>query len=522
MSEKVIAYDVTLRDGTQGEGISFSVQDKIRISHKIDELGVKYIEGGWPGSNARDEGFFEQVKKEKYSNSNIVAFGSTRRAKTTCEKDSNIQALLKAETSAVTIVGKTWDFHVSEALKISNEENFELITDSINYLSKRVDEVFFDAEHFFDGYKSNSDFSQNCLTTALESGATGVVLCDTNGGTTPWEISEIVTNIKKTNKNIILGIHTHNDSGLGVANALAAVRAGANQVQGTINGYGERCGNANLCTIIANLNLKMGINCISDKNLTKLYEVSNFISDMANLSKDGKAPFIGKSAFAHKGGIHVSAIVKNNLTYEHVDPQKIGNQRRILISDLAGRSNILYKLNELKIADEVSDENISEILSELKKLENYGYEFEGVDASFELLVKKVSNQYKPKIELIETEINTRQIVPSNESSAKVVIKIDNEIIENTASGSGPVNALDLALRGALLDKFQFLNEVVLTDYRVRVVGGNKGTESLVRVIIESSDKDITWSTIGVSKDIVDASWKALIDSIEFKLMKASS
>jgi len=522
MSEKVIAYDVTLRDGTQGEGISFSVQDKIRISHKIDELGVKYIEGGWPGSNARDEGFFEQVKKEKYSNSNIVAFGSTRRAKTTCEKDSNIQALLKAETSAVTIVGKTWDFHVSEALKISNEENFELISDSINYLSKRVDEVFFDAEHFFDGYKSNSDFSQNCLTTALESGATGVVLCDTNGGTTPWEISEIVTNIKKTNKNIILGIHTHNDSGLGVANALAAVRAGANQVQGTINGYGERCGNANLCTIIANLNLKMGINCISDKNLTKLYEVSNFISDMANLSKDGKAPFIGKSAFAHKGGIHVSAIVKNNLTYEHVDPQKIGNQRRILISDLAGRSNILYKLNELKIADEVSDENISEILSELKKLENYGYEFEGVDASFELLVKKVSNQYKPKIELIETEINTRQIVPSNESSAKVVIKIDNEIIENTASGSGPVNALDLALRGALLDKFQFLNEVVLTDYRVRVVGGNKGTESLVRVIIESSDKDITWSTIGVSKDIVDASWKALIDSIEFKLMKASS
>ena len=522
MSEKVIAYDVTLRDGTQGEGISFSVQDKIRISHKIDELGVKYIEGGWPGSNARDEGFFEQVKKEKYSNSNIVAFGSTRRAKTTCEKDSNIQALLKAETSAVTIVGKTWDFHVSEALKISNDENFELISDSINYLSKRVDEVFFDAEHFFDGYKSNSDFTKKCLTTALESGATGVVLCDTNGGTTPWEITEIVTNIKKTNKNTILGIHTHNDSGLGVANALAAVRAGANQVQGTINGYGERCCNANFCTIIANLNLKMGINCISDKNLTKLYEVSNFISDMANLSKDGKAPFIGKSAFAHKGGIHVSAIVKNNLTYEHVDPQKIGNQRRILISDLAGRSNILYKLNELKIANEVSDENISEILSELKKLENYGYEFEGVDASFELLVKKVSNQYKPKIELIETEINTRQIVPSNESSAKVVIKIDNEIIENTASGSGPVNALDLALRGALLDKFQFLNEVVLTDYRVRVVGGNKGTESLVRVIIESSDKDSTWSTIGVSKDIVDASWKALIDSIEFKLMRASS
>ena len=293
-------------------------------------------------------------------------------------------------------------------------------------------------------------------------------------------------------------------------------------MQGTINGYGERCGNANLCTIIANLKLKMGIDSVSDEQLEKLYEVSNFISEMANISNDSKAPFIGRSAFAHKGGIHVSAIVKNNLTYEHVSPEKIGNSRRILISDLAGKSNILYKLDELKITDGVSEENITEILSRLKKLENDGYEFEGVDASFELLVKTISKQYKPKIELIETEINTRQIVPSNESSARVMIRIDNEVIENTASGSGPVNALDLALRGAMVDKYPFLNEVVLTDYRVRVVGGNKGTESLVRVIIESSDKSSRWSTIGVSSDIVDASWKALIDSIEFKLMKISS
>jgi 2-isopropylmalate synthase len=522
MSEKVTAYDVTLRDGTQGEGISFSVQDKIRISHKIDDLGVEYIEGGWPGSNERDEGFFNQAKKEKYSNSKIVAFGSTRRAKSTCDKDSNIQALLKAETQAVTIVGKTWDFHVSEALKISNDMNINLISDSISYLSTRVREVFFDAEHFFDGYKANPIFTKECIKSALDSGAKGVVLCDTNGGTTPWEISEIVSDIKETYKDIVLGIHTHNDSGLGVANALAAVRAGANQVQGTINGYGERCGNANLCTIIANLNLKMGIECINEINLAKLYETSNYISDMANLPKDSKAPFIGRSAFAHKGGIHVSAIVKNNLTYEHVDPEKVGNSRRILISDLAGRSNVIYKLKELEILEGVSDENILEILSELKKLENQGYEFEGVDASFELLVKRISNQYIPKIELVETEINTRQIVPSNESSAKVVIKIDNQVIENTATGSGPLNALDLALRGALLDKFEFINEVVLTDYRVRVVGGNKGTESLVRVIIESSDKSGSWSTIGVSKDIVDASWKALIDSIEFKLMKVFS
>ena len=522
MSKKVVAYDVTLRDGTQGEGVSFSIEDKIRVSHKLDELGVGYIEGGWPGSNDRDEGFFNKVQNERYTNSTIVAFGSTRRAKEKCDQDTNIQSLLNANTSAITIVGKTWDFHVSEALKIKNEENLQLISDSIEYLSNRTEEVFFDAEHFFDGFKANKEFTLNCIDLAVESGANGIILCDTNGGTTPWEIYDIVEEVKQKHKKIVLGIHTHNDSGLGVANALAAVRAGANQVQGTINGYGERCGNANLCTIIANLNLKMGIKCITDKNLKRLYEVSNYISELANLGHDSKSPFIGRSAFAHKGGIHVNAIVKNNLTYEHINPEEVGNSRRILISDLAGKSNILYKLKELGIIKGVSDDNISEILSELKKLENVGYEFEGVDASFELLVKTISGQYKPKIELIETEINTRQIVPSNESSAKVVLKIDDETIENTASGSGPVNALDLALRGALTDKYSFLNEVTLTDYRVRVVGSNKGTESLVRVIIESSDKDSSWSTIGVSSDIVDASWRALIDSIEFKLMKISS
>ena len=521
MSKEVVIYDVTLRDGTQGEGISFSVEDKIKVSHKIDELGVEYIEGGWPGSNERDEGFFNQAKKENYTNSKIVAFGSTRRAKSTCADDANIQALLRAATPAVTIVGKTWDFHVSEALKISNQENLDLISDSISYLSSRIDEVFFDAEHFFDGFKKNKEFALECINYAIKSGAKGVALCDTNGGTTPWEISEIVSKVKKVHPMIVLGIHTHNDSGLGVANALAAVKSGANQVQGTINGYGERCGNSNLCTIIANLNLKMGIQCVTEENLKKLYGVSSYISELANLPSDMKSPFVGRSAFAHKGGIHVSAIAKNNLTYEHIEPEKVGNSRRILISDLAGRSNVLYKLDELKIRDGVTDKNISDILSQLKKLENDGYEFEGVDASFELLVKRVSGQYSPKIELIETEINTRQIVPSNESSAKVIIKIDDQIMESVASGSGPVNALDLALRKALTDRYSFLSNVVLTDYRVRVVGGNKGTESLVRVIIESSDGSSSWSTIGVSSDIVDASWRALIDSIEYKLMKIS-
>jgi len=518
MSKKVTAYDVTLRDGTQGEGVSFSIEDKIRVSHKIDELGVGYIEGGWPGSNDRDEGFFKKARKEKYKNAKLVAFGSTRRARQKCDQDFNIQSLLNANTSTITIVGKAWDFHVSEALNITNDENLELISDSISYLSKRVDEVFFDAEHFFDGYKANKKYAIQCLKSALNSGAKGIILCDTNGGSTPWEIEKIVEAAKKIKKKCILGIHTHNDSDLGVANALQAVISGADQVQGTINGYGERCGNANLCSIIANLNLKMGINCIPNSNLEKLYEVSNFINDLANLPKNKKLPFVGQSAFTHKGGIHVSAIMKNNLTYEHIEPNSVGNHRRILVSDLSGKSNIIYKLKELNIYNQISDKNVIQILNELKTLENEGYEFEGVDASFELLVKRISGHYKPKIELIETEINTRQIIPSSKSTARVKIKINDEIIEHASSGLGPVNALDIALKKALVKYYPDLDGVELNDYNVRVVTGSRGTASLVRVIIESTDGKSTWSTIGVSRDIVEASWKALIDSIEYKLM----
>tara|TARA_Y100001960_G_scaffold41140_1_gene40086 strand:- start:371 stop:1936 length:1566 start_codon:yes stop_codon:yes gene_type:complete len=521
MSKEVLAYDVTLRDGTQGEGVSFSIEDKIRVSHKLDELGVAYIEGGWPGSNDRDEGFFKEAQKQNYKVSRITAFGSTRRAGQDCDKDINIQSLLSANTSVVTIVGKTWDFHVTEALGITNEQNIELISDSIEYLSKRVDEVFFDAEHFFDGFKANQKYATECIKSAINSGAKGVVLCDTNGGSTPWDIGEIVQKIRKINKKSILGIHTHNDSDLGVANALQAVLSGANQVQGTINGYGERCGNGNLCSIIANLNLKMGIACISDTNLKKLYQVSNYINELANLPRNNKLPFVGKSAFAHKGGIHVSAVVKNNLTYEHIEPSSVGNSRRILISDLSGKSNVKYKLNELKI-NNISDEEIIKIVNELKRLENEGYEFEGVDASFELLAKKISGDYEAKIELIESEINTRQIIPSTKSSARVKIKINNETIENTAEGLGPVNALDIALRNALIKYYPHLKDIELTDYKVRVVTGSKGTESLVRVIMESTDGKSTWSTIGVSRDIVEASWKALIDSIEYKLINSSS
>ena len=521
MKKKVDAYDVTLRDGTQGEGISFSVEDKIRVAHEIDELGVKYIEGGWPGSNNRDEEFFEKIKKEKLINSQITSFGSTRRAGNTCDEDINLQSLLKSETPVITIVGKTWDFHVEKALKISNDENLKIISDSVEYLKRRTNEVFFDAEHFFDGYKSNSKYALSTLKAAYDSGIDGLILCDTNGGTTPWEISEIVTDVVKKFKKTIIGIHTHNDSDFGVANAIQAVLSGATQVQGTINGYGERCGNANLCSIIANLNLKMNINCIPEENLRKLSDVSNFINELANLPINNKLPFVGKSAFAHKGGIHVSAVMRDSATYEHIEPNTVGNKRRVLVSDLSGKSNIIYKLKELGIED-IADDKLSMILKQLKSLENEGYEFENVDASFELLVKKISGKYKSKIELLETEINTRQIIPSSESSARVKIKIKNDTIENSAKGSGPVNALDNALREILIEKYPNLKDLTLKDYRVRVVSGSKGTESLVRVIIETSDMKDSWSTIGVSADIVQASWKALIDSFEYKLMNQPS
>jgi 2-isopropylmalate synthase len=521
MDKKIVAYDVTLRDGTQGEGVSFSVEDKVRVAHKIDELGVGYIEGGWPGSNERDEAFFNQIKNEKFENAIISAFGSTRRFSSNCDNDNNIQALLKAETKAITIVGKTWDFHVKTALKIENSENLELISDSIKYLSERTDEVFFDAEHFFDGFKNNDQYALECLKAAVEAGSKGIILCDTNGGSTPQEINKIVKSVKNAFKNSIIGIHTHNDSDFGVANAIEAVISGATQVQGTINGYGERCGNANLCSIIANLNLKLGYECIPNEKLKKLSVVSSYINDLANLPKNNKLPYVGRSAFAHKGGIHVSAVIKDSATYEHIEPDLVGNKRRVLISDLSGRSNIVYKLKELGIKN-IADDSIVKILEKLKILENEGYEFEGVDASFELLVKETIGAYKPKIELIETEINTRQIVPASTSSARVKIRINDKSFENISEGSGPVNALDNALREILVKEYPDMKDIELMDYRVRVVSGNKGTESLVRVIIETSDKKSSWSTIGVSRDIVQASWKALIDSVEYKLMNQSS
>lgn len=525
MTKRIVEiYDVTLRDGAQGENISFSIHDKIRISEKLDDLGIHYIEGGWPGSNERDEGFFEQAKKLNLKNSKIAAFGSTRRAKRSCDEDGNIQALLSAETPVVTIVGKSWDFQVAEALKIGLDENLELVYDSIEYLKQHVDKVFFDAEHFFDGYKRNNEYSLAVLKTALDAGVDTLVLCDTNGGSMPWEIEEVIKDVNKKLDNPRIGIHTHNDSEVGVANSLYAVREGASQIQGTMNGYGERCGNANLCSIIPDMKIKMGIDCISNDELKKLYDVSHFIHELTNLAPLKKLAFIGESAFAHKGGIHVSAVMKNSETYEHISPEVVGNHRRVLISDLSGRSNIIYKAKELGIDLDSKDKRITDILEELKSLENTGYEFEGADASFELLVRKALGLYKKEFYVVsaKTVVEKKKEDEDSVSEATVEVQVDG-ITENTsASGNGLVNALDGALRKALVKFFPEVKEVKLLDYRVRVVSTQKGTDSVVRVLVESTDGKDSWSTVGISENIVEASWKALVDSIDYKLSKSSN
>ena len=514
-------YDVTLRDGTQGENISFSIHDKIRISEKLDDLGVHYIEGGWPGSNERDKGFFEEAKKLKLKKAKIAAFGSTRRAKRSCDKDENTQALLKSETSVITIVGKSWDFQVTEALKIALEENLELVYDSIEYLKQRVDKVFFDAEHFFDGHRGNKEYSLTVLKTALDAGADTLILCDTNGGSLPWEIEKAIKEVNKKLDHPVIGIHTHNDSEVGVANSLYAVREGASQVQGTMNGYGERCGNANLCSIIPDLQIKMGINCLSDRELKKLYHVAHFIHELTNLAPLKKLAFVGESAFAHKGGIHVSAVMKNSETYEHISPETVGNHRRVLISDLSGRSNIIYKAKELGINLDSKDKRITAILEELKKLENTGYEFEGADASFELLVRKALGFYKKQfyVKSARTIVEKRKEDEEPISEATVEIQVDGITEYTVSTGNGPVNALDGALRKALEKFFPALKDIKLLDYRVRVVSNKKGTDSVVRVLVESTDGKDSWSTVGVSENIVEASWKALVDSIDYKLLK---
>ena len=517
---RIFTYDTTLRDGTQGEEVSFSAEDKIKIARRLDAFGVDYIEGGWPGSNPKDMEFFEKARGIRFAHAKIAAFGSTRRAKNPVEADANIRALLDAQTPVVTIFGKTWILHVKEALQITEEENLEIITDSVAYLKKNGKEVVYDAEHFFDGYKTDAAYAVKTLQAAQSAGADVIVLCDTNGGTMPWEVEQIVTAIRP-DVTVQLGIHTHNDCELGVANTLAAVRHGAVHVQGTINGYGERCGNANLCSIIPNLELKLGKTSVGPDQLKKLTDLSRYVSELANLKHRKNMAYVGESAFAHKGGVHVSAVMKTPKTYEHITPETVGNVRRVLVSDLSGKSNVLYKAEELGLKLDDKSPAAQKVVEELKDLEHYGYYFEDAEASFELLVKKHTGEVTSLFELERFQINIHKDSHESEARSEALIKVrvGEETEITAAEGNGPVNAMDKALRKALERFYPKLKEIHLTDYKVRVLDSQNATAAKVRVLIETKNGDSSWNTVGVSSDVVDASWKALVDSITYHLLK---
>jgi 2-isopropylmalate synthase len=517
---EVKVYDTTLRDGTQGEDISFSVEDKIRITQKLDELGIHYIEGGWPGSNPKDAQYFHEVENIPLASAKIVAFGSTCRKGIPPEKDANIRALLGAKTEVITIFGKSWDMHPLTAMDISLEENLDLISQSIAYLKQHVPEVIYDAEHFFDGFKGNKEYALSTVKAAEAAGADCIVLCDTNGGTLSFDLAEIVREVRGLIKTP-LGIHVHNDSDLAVANTIVAVKEGVVQVQGTINGHGERCGNANLCSIIPNLQLKMGIKCLSDDHLKKLKEASRFVSELANLPHNNHQPYVGDSAFAHKAGIHVSAIRKSPLTYEHIKPELVGNAQRILISDLSGESNVLAKADEFNIMLKKGDPTTKKIVTALKELENQGYQFEGAEGSFELLIKKAIGRHKKFFDLLgfRVIVEKRGDDSPSLSEATIMVKVGDRVEHTAAEGNGPVNALDNALRKALEKFYPGLAEVRLIDYKVRVLSAQEGTGASTRVLIESWDGETRWGTVGVSENIIQASWQALVDSIDYKLLK---
>ncbi len=516
--QKVDIYDTTLRDGSQREGVSFSVSDKIKIAEKLDEFGVGYIEGGWPGSNPKDIEFFRRAAKMKFNNARICAFSSTRRPGVSMEEDLNIRALVEAGTHTVTIFGKSWDFHVSDALKTNLDENLAMIKDTIAYLKSLGREVFFDAEHFFDGYKANPEYALNTLEAAAEGGADIVVLCDTNGGLMPWEIPAILGAVKDRVK-IPLGIHVHDDAGMATANSLLAVREGITQIHGTINGYGERCGNANLCTIIPNLQLKMGLEVVTPEQLSGLTKLSRIIAELANIAPADQQPYVGFNAFAHKGGMHVDAVSKKPETYEHADPDRVGNQRRILVSELAGRTSISLKTNQNELKLDKDRPETASVLQRLKEMEHYGYQFEGAEGSFELLVLKMMKAYTPLFKLE----GFRMIIEKREegqlySEATIKVRVGDEQVHVAAEGNGPVNALDNALRKALEGFYPALKKIKLIDFKVRVIDGVDGTGAQVRVLIQSSDDQKSWGTVGVSPNVIEASWIALVDSLEYGLL----
>ncbi len=524
---KVFTFDTTLRDGTQGENVSFSVEDKLLIAEKLDEFGIDYIEGGWPGSNPKDKEFFARAKSLKLKNARLTAFGSTRLAKNTVEADGSIRELLAAETPVISIFGKTWDFHVRRALGISEDENLRLIADTVAYLKAHGREVVYDAEHFFDGYLANRDYALRTLEAARSAGADVLCMCDTNGGTLPQQLVEIVGDVRERFDGV-LGIHCHNDSEMAVANTISAVEAGATHVQGCINGYGERCGNANLCSVLANLELKLGHTTVGPEKLKQLTGLARFVADLANLPLRNEQAFVGGSAFAHKGGIHVSAVMKDSATYEHVRPEVVGNRQRVLLSDLSGRGNISYKLQQLGLDENLGENARHELLQRIKLMEHDGYDFETAEGTFELLVREAKCPDFHPFEVVAYEVSTRldrsdaRKLPGNDETvtvASVTLRVDGDVHSHTATGTGPVHALDICLRQCLASVYPEITSVHLTDYKVRVLEGKAGTDSKVRVLVEWSDHRNNWSTVGVSNNVIDASWHALVDALRLELIR---
>jgi 2-isopropylmalate synthase len=518
MKPEVELYDTTLRDGSQGEGINFSVMDKLRIAEKLDAFGIHYIEGGWPGSNPKDIEFFAEAKRKKFKNARLAAFGATRRKGVRVDQDEQVRLLLEAETPVITIVGKTWLLHVKEVLRATPEENLAMIGDTIRFLKDHKKFVIYDAEHSFDGFKDEPEYALDTWSAAEKAGADFIVLCDTNGGRLPGEIAR-VTDIARSKLNTKIGIHTHDDIGLGVANALAGIEAGATQVQGTVNGYGERTGNCNLISVIPNLALKMKKNCISPASLRKLKELSQFVDEIANFRHNPRLPWVGSAAFSHKGGQHVNAVQKLARSYEHVDPTSVGNVRRVLMSDLAGRSNILMKAHELGFKLDSDTPELKEILARIKKMEHEGYEFEAAEGSLALLIRKILKHQEPPFKIEGYHVSMRRDRAASVCQASVKVQVDGVTEHTIAEGDGPVNALDEALRAALVKFYPSLKKMRLEDYKVRILDSTSGTSARTRVLIESTDGKNEWGTVGVHDNIIEASLQALVDSIEYALMK---
>ncbi len=512
-----VLYDTTLRDGTQGEGINLSVVDKLRIAQRLDDFGMNYIEGGWPGSNPKDAEFFERAREIHFRQARLSAFGSTRKAHGHAAGDPQVKMLLDAQTPVITLVAKTSRLHVTHVLETTPEENLKMICDTVTFLKANGREVIHDAEHFFDGYKLDKEYALATLRAAAEAGADWLVLCDTNGGTMPWEVGEIVRDAIAHAPGASFGIHTHNDAGVGVANALAAVRAGCTQVQGTVNGYGERVGNCDLITAVANLKLKLHDDCLSDAQLHGLTDLSHYVSETANVAPNIRAPYVGQAAFAHKGGIHVAAIMKLEESYQHIDPRRVGNQKRVLVSELSGRGNIAYKAAEFGL--DVNKEDVKRVLAKIKEMENRGFYFEGAEASVELMLRRAQPSYKAPFELIDFMVVVEHRRGSGLlAEANVKLRVNGDVMHTAAEGDGPVNALDLAMRKALLPHYPQLDEVRLMDYKVRILDGEKATAAVTRVTIDTRNASRDWTTVGSSTNIVDASWQALADSMEYAVV----